>query len=284
MAKKKTPSPHKAIKKKKKSTPKKSTRSAAVKKTKKTAKTKTTRATQVTAKATTKAKKTSAKAASKASAPQPVKRKKTKVAKKIKKTAARKNASAKKTAANRPAATADRPPKRQPPKRTTGQRAGSSKSTARATQPQVLNASSVPPPEPLSEDDLRKIKSGLHKRDLARYRQMLLDKRSEIIGDVQAMETDVRNKNADGNLSHVPLHMADVGSDNFEQEFTLGLMESERQTLREIDQALIRIEKGIYGVCLESGTPIGKPRLTAKPWAKYCIEVARQRERNLNRF
>ena len=114
---------------------------------------------------------------------------------------------------------------------------------------------------------------------MQRYRRLLLDKRSEIVGDVQSMESDIRNKNGDGNLSHVPMHMADVGSDNFEQEFTLGLMESERKMLREIDAAIIRIDDGIYGVCLGRGVPIGKSRLDAKPWAKYCIEEARHRER-----
>ena len=82
-----------------------------------------------------------------------------------------------------------------------------------------------------------------------------------------------------GDLSHVPLHMADVGSDNYEQEFTLGLMESERKTVVEIDDALQRIEAGTYGVCLISAEPIRRARLEAKPWAKYSIDVARERER-----
>ena len=138
--------------------------------------------------------------------------------------------------------------------------------------------------QPLTQQQLRKVKTGLTKRNVERYRQMLLTKRAEIVGDVESMENDVRNKNSDGNLSHVPLHMADVGSDNYEQEFKLGLMESERQMLRQIDEALLRIEEGIYGVCLERGVPIGKSRLDAKPWAKFCIEVARQRELASNRF
>jgi DnaK suppressor protein len=73
--------------------------------------------------------------------------------------------------------------------------------------------------------------------------------------------------------------MADVGSDNYEQEFTLGLVESERRLLREIDDALGRIDRGIYGVCLDRGTPINKARLELQPWAKYSIEAARLREK-----
>ena len=73
--------------------------------------------------------------------------------------------------------------------------------------------------------------------------------------------------------------MADIGTDNFQQEFTLGLVESERKLLGEINAALIRIQKGTYGVCEESGKPIGKARLDVTPWARYCIEVARDMER-----
>lgn len=131
--------------------------------------------------------------------------------------------------------------------------------------------------ETLSEAELRKAKSGLTRKDLEHYREVLLQKRAELLGDVESLQVDVRNNG--GNLSNLPLHMADVGSDNYQQEFTLGLVESDRKTLREIDEALVRMERGYYGVCIGSGKPIGKPRLDIKPWAKYCIEVVRDRER-----
>ena len=82
-------------------------------------------------------------------------------------------------------------------------------------------------------------------------------------------------------LSRMPIHMADVGSDNFEQEFNVGLLESKRDLLREIDEALRRIEDGTYGICLATSKPISKARLRAKPWAKYCIEYARRKESGL---
>ena len=129
----------------------------------------------------------------------------------------------------------------------------------------------------LSEDELRKVKTGLSKKDIEHYRALLLEKRGELLGDVDSLQSDA--KNDVGNLSNMPLHMADVGSDNYEQEFTLGLVEADRRLLREIDQALLRIKHGFYGVCLESGKPIARPRLDAQPWAKYCVEVAREMER-----
>ena len=149
---------------------------------------------------------------------------------------------------------------------------------ASISQPAAVNGYNPRTNVPPTPQQLRKVKTGLTTKDLKSFRQQLLERRAEIIGDVQALEA-ARTGNA-GEISHMPLHMADVGSDNYEQEFMLGLMESERKTIIEIDQALLRIVDRTYGVCLDSGKPIGLPRLEAKPWAKYCIEVARERERH----
>jgi DnaK suppressor protein len=149
-----------------------------------------------------------------------------------------------------------------------------------APAPKILGIPSTEPAATgLTEEQLRKVKTGLTRRDLERYRKLLMDKRHEILGDVESLQTDRTNKNTGGNLSNMPLHMADVGSDNYEQEFTLHLVESERKLLHELDEALARIKAGTFGVCLERGVPIAKARLDAKPWAKYCIEVTRERER-----
>jgi RNA polymerase-binding transcription factor DksA len=72
--------------------------------------------------------------------------------------------------------------------------------------------------------------------------------------------------------------MADIGTDTYDQDFTLGMAESERGLLNEIDEALRRIEDRTYGVCQLSGQPIPKTRLDAKPWAKYTVESARRIE------
>jgi RNA polymerase-binding protein DksA len=110
---------------------------------------------------------------------------------------------------------------------------------------------------------------------------MLLKKRREIVGDVNEMEDEALKKarlEATGNLSSMPIHMADLGTDNYEQEFALGLMDSERKLLREIDDALERIEQQVYGICEGTGKPIPKARLEAQPWARYCVEYARMLE------
>jgi len=111
-------------------------------------------------------------------------------------------------------------------------------------------------------------------------RELLLRRRDQIAGDVVHMQDNALNKSAvtsSGELSTMPYHMADVGSENFEHEFVLGLIENEEEELRRIDEALERIKNGNYGVCA-CGKPIPKARLRALPYAKLCIECKREVE------
>lgn len=124
----------------------------------------------------------------------------------------------------------------------------------------------------------------LSPKEIAHFRELLLLKMQEILGDVDQMEADaLRNTRGEstGDLSYMPIHMADIGTDNFEQEFALGLLDSERKLLKEIIDAINRIENGEYGICEGTAKPIGKPRLEAKPWARYSIEYARMVEQGL---
>jgi phage/conjugal plasmid C-4 type zinc finger TraR family protein len=70
--------------------------------------------------------------------------------------------------------------------------------------------------------------------------------------------------------------MADLGTDNYEQEFTLGLLQNQEQALQEISLALDRIDKGTYGRCEECGNPIPKARLQALPHTRHCVACARK--------
>ncbi|MHC4423737.1 MAG: TraR/DksA family transcriptional regulator [Planctomycetota bacterium] len=120
--------------------------------------------------------------------------------------------------------------------------------------------------------------------DIEHFKEMLLEKRRDILSDVNEMEGEALKKSrmdAAGDLSSMPIHMADIGTDNYEQEFALELMDSERKMLQEIDAALERIERGTYGICEGKGIPIAKARLEAQPWARYCVEYARMLEQGL---
>jgi DnaK suppressor protein len=127
-------------------------------------------------------------------------------------------------------------------------------------------------------------KSHLTSADTEHFKQLLLEKRREILKNVSEIEDEALKKSrldATGDLSSMPIHMADLGTDNYEQEFALGLMDSERKLLREIDDALERIEQGTYGICEGTGKQIPKARLEAQPWARYCVEYARVMEQGL---
>jgi len=115
------------------------------------------------------------------------------------------------------------------------------------------------------------------------FRDILLLRRGHIVGDKDRLHDEALSKStqaASGDLSNVPFHMADAGSDNYEQEFALGLIENEEQELREIDAALGRIQAGTFGQCETCGKSIRKARLKAIPYARLCIECKRVEENN----
>lgn len=117
-----------------------------------------------------------------------------------------------------------------------------------------------------------------------RFQGILLSLRSRLQGDVDQMTDEALNRGGDaggGNLSSMPIHMADLGTENFDQEFTLGLIENEQETLDEIQAALVRLEVGSYGLCVECEKPIAKARLQALPYTRLCIDCARQQENRL---
>lgn len=112
--------------------------------------------------------------------------------------------------------------------------------------------------------------------ELKKYKRLLLERRQKLTANLSSMADEALKPNGSG--SDVE-ESADFGSDQFEQEFTLGLMENEQNVVREIDRALDRIEDGTYGVCEGSGEKIPKARLDALPWAKYTVQYQEKLER-----
>jgi len=121
----------------------------------------------------------------------------------------------------------------------------------------------------------------MNNTDTKAYRERLIALRARLRGDVSQLADAALKKSrteANGDLSSMPIHMADLGSDNFEQEFTLSLMQSEGVTLEQIEVALERIEDGTYGLCEECGARIPKQRLNAIPYATMCVKCASDSE------
>ncbi len=116
--------------------------------------------------------------------------------------------------------------------------------------------------------------------EVAGYRQSLTSLRRRLDGDVSHLADEALNgrQHGDGGDSRMPTHMADIGSDAFEQDFTLSLLANERQVLDEISAALDRLDTGRFGACEECSGSIPKSRLNALPYTRYCVSCARKLE------
>lgn len=172
-------------------------------------------------------------------------------------------------------------------KKTAKKAAGTSvKKTAAKATAQTAKPAAKKKTAPTAPSAKKKVKSPLSKKQLQEFRELLLEKRKSLLGDMTGIQSTTLGRNlqeSSGDLSNMPTHQADIGSDNFEYEFTLGLLESERSLLKEVNEALERIEDGTFGVCLGTGEPIGIARLRARPWCKYCIEYQKMIEKGLVR-
>lgn len=127
-------------------------------------------------------------------------------------------------------------------------------------------------------DPAAKKKSPFNKSQLERFRKILLEKRRELAGEVHGLEHEAL-RGSSGSLSHTPSHMAEQGSEAADQALSLDLAAAERKLIREIDEALKRIEEGVYGLCEFTGKPIPVDRLEELPWTRYSIDAARELER-----
>jgi len=122
----------------------------------------------------------------------------------------------------------------------------------------------------------------MNRAELNVYKDRLLALRARMCGDVNQLHENSLRKGrseAHGDLSSMPIHMADIGSDNYEQDFSLSLMENEGAALEKIQASLERIQEGTYGACEHCGVKIPKTRLNAIPYASLCVKCASQQER-----
>jgi len=117
------------------------------------------------------------------------------------------------------------------------------------------------------------------KTELEGYRRNLLELGKRLGGDFAAVAGEAFRTSggeASGSLSNAPLHLADLGTDNFEQEMAVSLLENAGHTLEQIRAALECIAQGTYGRCQECGKAIPRPRLQALPYTLHCVDCARK--------
>lgn len=120
------------------------------------------------------------------------------------------------------------------------------------------------------------------------FQQLLEILRGRLRGDVTQLTNEALGVGREeiSTESKSPTHMAELGSDTFEQDFALSIVENEQETLGEIAAAIERIKAGTYGQCegclAEGKSPtqsaIPKARLRAIPYARNCVGCERKKE------
>lgn len=115
------------------------------------------------------------------------------------------------------------------------------------------------------------------KANLERFKSALLAMKTRLRGDVSHLADEaLKSRDGDGATLAVPSDVANQGSESYEQEFTLSLLQNQEQTLDEINEALDRIAQGTFGRCEECGAAIPRPRLQALPYVRHCVNCARK--------
>ena len=126
------------------------------------------------------------------------------------------------------------------------------------------------------------MKNKLTKKELAEFKKLILKRKEEVNDEIKHISDDTlkkSQKDASGDISGYTYHMADVATDNYDREFSLGLASSDRQSLYELEDALKKIEDGTFGVCEDCKSLITRVRLKAVPQARLCVKCQEKREK-----
>lgn len=126
------------------------------------------------------------------------------------------------------------------------------------------------------------MKKKFTKRELLEFKKIILKKKEEILDEIRHISEDTLKKSqkeAAGDISGYTYHMADVATDTYDREFSLGLVSGSRELLYELDDALKKIEEGTFGICESCKLPIAKKRLKAVPGARLCIKCQKIKEK-----
>ena len=114
-----------------------------------------------------------------------------------------------------------------------------------------------------------------NKKELLEFKKLVLKKKEEIIDGIKHISEDTlkkSQKDAAGDISGYTYHMADVATDTYDREFSLGLASNDREALYELDDALKKIDEGSFGICEACKSLIRKNRLKAVTDARLCVK------------
>ncbi len=126
------------------------------------------------------------------------------------------------------------------------------------------------------------MKKKFNKKELSDFKKIVLRKKDEILDEIKHISDDTlkkTQKEASGDISGYTYHMADVATDTYDREFSLGIASNERTVLYELDDALKKIEDGTFGICEECKSLITKTRLKAVSYARLCVKCQEKKEK-----
>ena len=122
----------------------------------------------------------------------------------------------------------------------------------------------------------------MDKKDTKAFKELLLKKRDELAKGIEHIAKDAlktSQRDAAGDLSAYSLHMADVATDNYDREFSLGLADNEQKILHRIEDALEKMDNKTFGLCELCQKKISKVRLKAVPYAELCVSCQEKQEK-----
>jgi len=126
------------------------------------------------------------------------------------------------------------------------------------------------------------LKNKFTKKELSAFKQIILKRKEEVNDEIKHISDDTlkkSQKDASGDISGYTYNMADVATDNYDREFSLGLASNDRKSLYELNDALKKVEDGTFGICEECKHLITKARLKALPHARLCVKCQEKREK-----
>jgi RNA polymerase-binding protein DksA len=124
-------------------------------------------------------------------------------------------------------------------------------------------------------------KKKLNKKELSEFKKLVIKTKDKIHDEIGKLSEDTlkkSQKDAAGDISGYAYHMADVATDTYDREFSLGLASNERKLFYELDDALKKIQEGTFGICEGCENLITKTRLKALPYARLCLKCQEKHE------
>ncbi len=128
----------------------------------------------------------------------------------------------------------------------------------------------------------KKVSKKLTKKDAEYFKKLIMQTKEKVLDEIKHISDDTLKKSqrdAAGDISGYAYHMADVASDAYDREFSLGLAANERQSLYELEDAIKKIEEGTFGICEECKSLISKTRLKVVPFARLCVKCQERKEK-----